>query len=606
MRSRHSSGASNVSAKARVEELASLGGRKGSGQGDPMFAASKIRGNRSLDNAGEDQSEEPEEDWHLKLRKCFMHEYQQYLTSELGFIKVNVDPNGPKRGQSPWSSTTGKVSPVNLQKTLTGGIIVMELSFRQEFFCVKMFAVDCSQLQVIVNQQMHLIFVDECDKYKDLIHVHSFAHDFHLRCVQQYLKQPDASNIFPTGFDLDSFLSDFGQIFPYPPSFSRNCLQQDCITLPDLPFPGHMLYDYMLKQMGVQEMSVVRMADKFALVKHSSLHLPARTKDHQDFHSSRSPRDSNTNQDSSFENYDAGLVIINNLSRTAGTGAVEDSMKLMLKYFTVLTRERDCYPMRTLHKALGEFGGKRPLGQAASVGGYSGLTLGDPCKPVPVKQHIGLRKEHVNYRGYSNIHQRLMYNTLRDQSERGKEKILEMVKISEKKCRRDYLWQRLIISRKDTDDGSKRRSETSDSSESILSPLSSLEFCELLESVAVSPLNEIDPQLSPLTNMPISWHQTLFSTLMTKYPEAYRCFQSPDKKTHYILVLNSNNLDMFAMLSLSKAESKTELCAVMKEPVAADSMHSPSQPNLPLYSLQTHVEDFVNVCCYHVWSSMLQ
>ena len=33
----------------------------------------------------------------------------------------------------------------------------------------------------------------------------------------------------------------------------------DCVTLPDLPFPGHMLYDYMLKQMGVQEMSVVRM-----------------------------------------------------------------------------------------------------------------------------------------------------------------------------------------------------------------------------------------------------------------------------------------------------------------------------------------------------------
>ena len=73
---------------------------------------------------------------------------------------------------------------------------------------------------------MHLIFVDECDKYKDLIHVHSFAHDFHLRCVQQYLTNPDASNIFPSGFDLDSFLTDFHQIFPYPPSFSRNCLQQ--------------------------------------------------------------------------------------------------------------------------------------------------------------------------------------------------------------------------------------------------------------------------------------------------------------------------------------------------------------------------------------------
>ncbi|RUS85224.1 hypothetical protein EGW08_006985 [Elysia chlorotica] len=614
MRSRHSSGASNISAKARQGELSGLGGRKGSGQGDPLSCAGKGRGSRILDPSGEDQGDEPEEAWHLELRQGFMDEYQQYLVSELGFIRVNVDHSGQKRGQSP---SVSKVGPVNLQKLLTGGIIVMELSFRQEFFCVKMFAVDWSQLQVIVNQQMHLIFVDECDKYKDLIHVHSFAHDFHLRCVQQYLTHPEASTIFPSGFDLDSFLSDFRQIFPYPPSFSRNCLQQDCVTLPDLPFPGHMLYDYMLKQMGVQEMSVVRMVchryrnakdtgDKFALVKHSSLHLPARAKDHGDFHSSRSPRDAEASLDSGpLESYDAGLVIINNSGRTGGSGGVEDSMKLTLKYFTVLTRQRDCYPIRTLQRAFGDFGGKRPLGQVASVGSAGVSSMGDPCKPVAVKQHIGLRKEHVNYRGYSNIHQRLMYAALVTQSEKGREKILEMVKISEKKCRRDYLWQRLIISRNETDDGIKRRSETSDSSESILSPLSSLEFCELLESVAVSPLDEIDPQLTPLFNMPLSWHQGLFSTLTTKYPEAYRCFQSPDRKTNYILVLNANNLDMFAMLSLNKAEARTELSVVMKEPVADDCMHSPSQPNLPLYSLQTHVEDFVNVCCYHVWSSML-
>ena len=48
-----------------------------------------------------------------------------------------------------------------------------------------------------------------------------------------------------------------------------------------------------------------------------------------------------------------------------------------------------------------------------------------------------------------------------------REKILEMVKISEKKCRRDYLWQRLLISHNETDEGYKRRSDTSDSSESV-------------------------------------------------------------------------------------------------------------------------------------------
>ncbi|GFN80126.1 protein szt2, partial [Plakobranchus ocellatus] len=269
MRSRHSSGASNVSSK--TQESAGIGGRKGSGQTDlgpgPAPAGSS-KGTRSAGRAGETDGydqEEMEEAWHLELRRSFMQEYQQYLVSELGFILLNVQPSEPKRSQSAWTTQMpqdalgSKVGTVNLHKTLTGGIIVMELSFRQEFFCVKMFAVDCSQLRVIVNQQMHLIFVDECDKYKDLIHVHSFAHDFHLRYVQQYLTQPDASTFFPSGFDLDNFLTDFRQIYPYPPSFARNCLQQDCVTLPDLPFPGHMLYDYMLKQMGFQGMNVVRM-----------------------------------------------------------------------------------------------------------------------------------------------------------------------------------------------------------------------------------------------------------------------------------------------------------------------------------------------------------
>ena len=93
-RSRHSSGASNVSAKARLEELP---GRKGSGQGDPLNASGKFRGSRTWESSGDDQGEEPEEAWHLELRKCFMQEYQQYLVSELGFIVPNVQPSGGTR-----------------------------------------------------------------------------------------------------------------------------------------------------------------------------------------------------------------------------------------------------------------------------------------------------------------------------------------------------------------------------------------------------------------------------------------------------------------------------------------------------------------------------
>ena len=40
--------------------------------------------------------------------------------------------------------------------------------------------------------------------------------------------------------------------------------------------------------------------------------------------------------------------------------------------------------------------------------------------PVPVKQHIELRKEHINYRGYSNLHQLRLYKALKKQSEKGR------------------------------------------------------------------------------------------------------------------------------------------------------------------------------------------
>ncbi|BFY99733.1 hypothetical protein BsWGS_02773 [Bradybaena similaris] len=593
-RSRHSSGASNVSVKAKLEEPSRKGSEAGLPSGFGAAARSRLEA-------------EEEEQWHVNLRQKFMKEYKQYLISELGFIKLNTQPSMQRSqhrtqgssllSQGSFDGTDSRIPAINLQKTLTGGIILMELSFRQEFFCVRMFAVDCSQLGFIVNQQMHLIFVDECDKYKDLIHVHSFAHDFHLRCVMKYLSKQEDS-VFPTGFDLNNFLTDFKQIYPYPPSFSRNCMKQDCITLPDLPFPGNMLYEeHMLKQMGVHEMRVFRMGEKFALVKHDKLQLAACSRDAED------------DQDEEAEVYDAGLVIINNSCRT---GPSEEPMKLILKYFTVLTRQRDCYPIRTLEKAFGEFRGTagHSTCRKKSAGSEDLLKIEEQEElesslPVPVRQHIGMRKEHVNYRGYSNVQQFALFSSLLNQSTIGREKILEMVEMSKQKCRRDYLWQRLLTSHSDFDDGRKRRVDADDTTESVLSPLSSHEFCELLKTVTISSLWEIDAQLSPLFHMPHPWYRGLFSALANKYPGAHRCFSSPDKQTQYIVVLNANNLDMFAMLSVNDSTEQTDMCMVMKEPVMDEFKHSPDKPNLPLYSLQTHVEDFVNVCCWHCWTSMI-
>lgn len=44
----------------------------------------------------------------------------------------------------------------NLQKTVSGGILLIEISFRDEYFCVKLFTCDHNKLGITVNQQVSI------------------------------------------------------------------------------------------------------------------------------------------------------------------------------------------------------------------------------------------------------------------------------------------------------------------------------------------------------------------------------------------------------------------------------------------------------------------
>ena len=109
-------------------------------------------------------------------------------------------------------------------------------------------------MEIITIFQLKLMFVDECEKVKNLIHVHSFGHDFHLRSIQDYIskqhrvlnpgtfdiRKPETSeetlgtpceaadrrhwpaDILKPGYHLTGLLRDFETVYPYAPSFSRN------------------------------------------------------------------------------------------------------------------------------------------------------------------------------------------------------------------------------------------------------------------------------------------------------------------------------------------------------------------------------------------------
>ena len=75
--------------------------------------------------------------------------------------------------------------------------------------------------------QAHSQFSSECARYKDLIHLHSFMHDFHLNLV---LGMVCGEREVPDWLDLKAFLDQFTRENVYPPTFNRNRLERGTHT----------------------------------------------------------------------------------------------------------------------------------------------------------------------------------------------------------------------------------------------------------------------------------------------------------------------------------------------------------------------------------------
>ncbi|KAL8610620.1 hypothetical protein ACOMHN_006339 [Nucella lapillus] len=582
-RSRHSSGASITSQRTRRSDSQDAGRVKRPTDPSPGPAASGVAGaaattsdplNRRPIGPG------PEDSWHQNMCQDFLTQYRNYLVSEFGFVCINVQPNMTRRAaqqssskkmEGPHRSSSSSSSSINLHKTLASGIILMELSLRDKFFILRMFVFDYLQLG-ITNHDMQMLFVDECEKYKDLIHVHSFAHDFHLRCINDYLR--GNTSILHPNFHISNFLSDFLKIYPIPPSFARNCLAQESAMIRDLPCPGPQLFDYMRTQSRQFAMDVFRMSpcdvvesdfcfikqDDFALVQIRKPDLPERQEAEERRHLE------GVVADVELDGYNVTLIITQESARTL-TITETDSDLLRLNFFVVLTRLRGIHPKRTLEKKFGDFRSSGTLvvqshlegSDSSSAGGGEG----EAGVAVAVKQHLGVRQEHTNYLGYSNIHLTRIYTLLTSQIKAGREKIEDMVQMSKVKCRRDYLWQRMSATVV-KDDGKKKGKQLEETLEPTLQPLSGGEFEELLQLVWQQPLNEVDPRLSVFSNMAPSWFASLLPVLTARFTHACRCFPSVQPSLHHTVILNNHWQDMFILMSVDSNTGCTALSQVLR------------------------------------------
>ncbi|XP_073936484.1 KICSTOR complex protein SZT2 isoform X6 [Castor canadensis] len=528
-----------------------------------------------------------EEPWLKELSLVFLQQYVQYLQS-IGFVLVPLRPPSPSRSTSrlramailgtegrgsfscPKTKTEGSpkstgslVTTYHLQRALPGGIILMELTFQGCYFCVKQFALECSRIPMgqAVNSQLSMLFTEECDKVRDLMHVHSFSYDFHLRLVHQHVL--GAHLVLRHGYHLTTFLRHFLAHHPDGPHFGRNHIYQGTLELPTPLIAAHQLYNYVADHASSYHMKPLRMArpggpehNEYALVSawHSSgSYLDSEGLRHQD-------------------DFDVSLLVCHCAAPFEEQGEAERHV-LRLQFFVVLTSQRELFPrltadMRRFRKPPRlPPEPETPGSSASSPGETSGLVLAPGPAPLfpPLAAEVGMARA----------------------------RLAQLVRLAGGHCRRDTLWKRLFLLEPPGPDRLR-----------LGGRLALAELEELLEAVHAKSIGDIDPQLDCFLSMTVSWYQSLIKVLLSRFPQSCRHFQSADLGTQYLVVLNQKFTDCFVLVFLDSHLGKTSLTVVFREPFPVQPQDSESPP-AQLVSTYHHLESVINTACFTLWTRLL-
>ncbi|XP_054428060.1 KICSTOR complex protein SZT2 [Pteronotus mesoamericanus] len=528
-----------------------------------------------------------EEPWLKELSLAFLQQYVQYLQS-MGFVLVPLRPPSPARstsrqramaflgteGRGSFScpktkadgspkSTGSPVTTYHLQRALPGGIILMELAFQGCYFCVKQFALECSRIPMgqAVNSQLSMLFTEECDKVRDLMHVHSFSYDFHLRLVHQHVL--GAHLVLRHGYHLTTFLRHFLAHHPDGPHFGRNHIYQGTLELPTPLIAAHQLYNYVADHASSYHMKPLRMArpggpehNEYALVSawHSSgSYLDSEGLRHQD-------------------DFDVSLLVCHCAAPFEEQGEAERHV-LRLQFFVVLTSQRELFPRLTADMRRFRKPPRLPPepevpgSSAGSPREASGVGLASGPAPLfpPLAAEVGVARA----------------------------RLAQLVRLAGGHCRRDTLWKRLFLLEPAGPDRLR-----------LGGRLALAELEELLEAVHAKSIGDIDPQLDCFLSMTASWYQSLIKVLLSRFPQSCRHFQSPDLGTQYLVVLNQKFTDCFVLVFLDSHLGKTSLTVVFREPFPVQPQDSESPP-AQLVSTYHHLESVINTACFTLWTRLL-
>ncbi|KAG1670338.1 KICSTOR complex protein SZT2 [Nymphon striatum] len=596
-----------------------------------------------------------EEEWHVALCSSLLHEYAQYLQTLGGYILVKTRPPSPRKqvkivssdkDESPSTSgsSTKLVFPkFYLVKSVLGGLIGIEIGYTKPFFMCRLYGLNCILLQSrgcnLLNSQVYayritkctekqyiltklsftkmtLFFLDECDKIKVLMHLHSFTFDFHLFTIYSYISGRQL--LFRQGYHLISFLDDFSKYYQKSPMFARNRLHADSLIIPNTSCFADDLFEYILKHNSLYKMKVFKMnalhldCDFPKLYEHALIKLSTHKVCYKD-----------SNDIEQSEEFDLALIVCHDSEVN-----YSNNYQLALKFFIILTSRKGLYPKLSLEEDSGTFQIVHSCNRRKSIitqpstetiNEVPSISQDSPFNDEPFESNSddvfksdnmsgisrrirspgSMCKEAVNYLGYFSCEETLMYDILQDQAKIAQVTLKQMVEQAMVDCRRDMLWDRLLVGVGKHEDGKKKRD---DSKESLHLSLNFNDFKELLDLVHTKPLDSIDYQLTPFFNMHLSWYQGLVKVLLTKYSETCRVYTSNDGSLQHVAILDPNYLEIFILMSINQKTNKTfqGLFHLTGKELSQDR-----SANAQAIATQSLIEGFIGACCFHLWCKLL-
>ncbi|XP_046683213.1 KICSTOR complex protein SZT2-like isoform X2 [Homalodisca vitripennis] len=576
-----------------------------------------LRVHKSISQTSLQESVSVEEKWHLNLCASFINEYKQYLQS-LGFIPIQVGPATPKkgvRGTKPTSTKEGR-TVCYLQKSLLGGILLFELYMCEPFFYTKLHALECSRLEGKASSglisQFTLSFLDECDRMKVLMHLHSFTYDYHLRTLTRFISREES--LLPAGYHLTSFLDDFLKYYSKAPNYAYSLVHSGNLVIPKISSPTHLLFSYLLNHEDDYPMKIMSMVapgqelDDKSLSSANEYVLIQRSSSSQLMY-----RDIQDNKQ--VYEYDIVLIVASEES--------PDPTVLRLRYFILLTSRRHVPQIGSSGEKLSEqteqeinsvmsYFGEEPyakLENERKLGKFRTVSTANPLivmgvmsrettppssedlpeelleshhsSPTvqlerrPSTQFFEIKQETVNYLGYYSSHEQFMQQLILEQAQTAKKNIEEMIAQVSLHCRTHFLWNKLMTG---------------------MSPTYA-EFCELLSLGHTEAIADMDPRVSSILAQPVSWYQGLIKLLMTKYADHYRTFLSLDCSLQYFLVLHPRIPDGFIMVTVNFNAARGELSVVTNRILREKNVSNAFLPGL--------IEDVINACCFQLWTGLL-